>query len=803
MHHIFTLIENEMFLSESGMNTKQYFFDFQTQQAFISHSEVSTIEREDKMFDPQNLQPIGNETKIPSKPGGNWQWEPSRNITSEWDDETGPNETTNLHQNFANDFAAQLEGYESTEYPNMYKRTVAQDTSTLKQGYYTTVEEYVEVGENLQLGKPFTMSSAYNPEGVYIGTPEDAKHICENMGILPMPISENSRVCSIGFSSKDNKWYGWSHRAMFGFKPGQSVKQGDCGFRPSNAQEAIDQARNFYSSEDREYKVRLDSENDKGFKLIITSPQHDQTGHYRPELNFVEEVPKGQGVYTISDQTEARQAAIHFAESVSSSEIFPQKHTTGLLSESAKKLVYTKYAWYKYVGKTNRRYRDHHPEFETTISTGEIFGIRLDKDGVHLVEDHDGEEFVLSEREAQLLIKNSKGFAGRRAGVKLLKGNGAIDQVVRRGVKSLTQMRTETVEVKPKTSTKRTKDPVFVAFFRHDANDPKYAFMWDTTEKDLRQRLDRFMPRFANLASSATIVKYSSDKASFLEKSNKNNLGYLVGPVVTAVRKEGRKVKDGYLPKGVTLYDETVEVPAYKDDWEPSAFVYPGNETSIMKELRKAIVVDKALTGIFTKETAKLDQRIGKTKSGKAAFVLVTDTVNKKFIEEAENFTRRLERLYGNALGAKMDLMAETSAPRISVTIATRMKPYPKEKTARCHALKKISQNIEVKSAITSKVSSLIEELRELERSTGKAALVTQKRNQLNRLSREYSKRNTLLIQTPIYTIKQGRAFVPVEVTGIDVENGEILYRLVRGRRGAGSQRATNLYSLDGDVQIF
>jgi hypothetical protein len=33
---------------------------------------------------------------------------------------------------------------------------------------------------------------------------------------------------SIGFSEKEQKWYGWSHRAIYGFKVGDGCKAGDC-----------------------------------------------------------------------------------------------------------------------------------------------------------------------------------------------------------------------------------------------------------------------------------------------------------------------------------------------------------------------------------------------------------------------------------------------------------------------------------------------------------------------------------------------------------------------------------------------
>ncbi len=39
--------------------------------------------------------------------------------------------------------------------------------------------------------------------------------------------SPESSIRHIGFAPKTQKWYGWSHRAIFGFKVGDRVKPGD------------------------------------------------------------------------------------------------------------------------------------------------------------------------------------------------------------------------------------------------------------------------------------------------------------------------------------------------------------------------------------------------------------------------------------------------------------------------------------------------------------------------------------------------------------------------------------------------
>lgn len=34
-------------------------------------------------------------------------------------------------------------------------------------------------------------------------------------------------IDGLGWSEKEQKWYGWSHRAIYGFKVGDKVKEGD------------------------------------------------------------------------------------------------------------------------------------------------------------------------------------------------------------------------------------------------------------------------------------------------------------------------------------------------------------------------------------------------------------------------------------------------------------------------------------------------------------------------------------------------------------------------------------------------
>jgi hypothetical protein len=60
----------------------------------------------------------------------------------------------------------------------------------------------------------------------YIGDLEFLSFL-EGKGISYVMSYGGNRVASIGFSTFENKWYGWSHRAMYGFGIGDEVHEGD------------------------------------------------------------------------------------------------------------------------------------------------------------------------------------------------------------------------------------------------------------------------------------------------------------------------------------------------------------------------------------------------------------------------------------------------------------------------------------------------------------------------------------------------------------------------------------------------
>ena len=76
--------------------------------------------------------------------------------------------------------------------------------------------------------RPTEMFSAYSKkDGSYCGSADFAKDVLDTYGILAELSSPGHNVASIGWSESNEKWYGWSHRAIYGFKPGDEVSSDD------------------------------------------------------------------------------------------------------------------------------------------------------------------------------------------------------------------------------------------------------------------------------------------------------------------------------------------------------------------------------------------------------------------------------------------------------------------------------------------------------------------------------------------------------------------------------------------------
>lgn len=98
--------------------------------------------------------------------------------------------------------------------------------------------------------EPSEMTTAYTPDGDYIGDTKWAYRLCNIRGIKPEKLRSDSNICSIGFCEREQKWYGWSHRAIYGFGIGSEIKRGDCGYVPIDKEDFLLDMVRFWTEED-------------------------------------------------------------------------------------------------------------------------------------------------------------------------------------------------------------------------------------------------------------------------------------------------------------------------------------------------------------------------------------------------------------------------------------------------------------------------------------------------------------------------------------------------------------------------
>jgi hypothetical protein len=165
--------------------------------------------------------------------------------------------------------------------------------------------------------EPTLMRQAYTPTGDYIGDKKVAHMLCTKRGIKPEKSDPKHCVCSIGFCEKEQKWYGWSHRAIYGFGIGGKVKQGDCGFTPSNRKEHFENIKSWYMDDEMYKNVEFKADGNKIIVCydIIQEKSGNAMHHEHTEALDLEAY--GRGEWEAKTLEDAKQMAVDFAESVS------------------------------------------------------------------------------------------------------------------------------------------------------------------------------------------------------------------------------------------------------------------------------------------------------------------------------------------------------------------------------------------------------------------------------------------------------------------------------------------------------
>ena len=138
------------------------------------------------------------------------------------------------------------------------------------------------------------------------------------------------KTCCIGFNPIEKKWYGWSHRAIFGFEIGSEVKKGDCGYEADNKENFAQSCLDFWG--DKEYSVGdikfefgegldyMDEKEVKGVWVAYTYNDKVPNESLRgTEYTHFSQFPEkwGKGEWKSKTLEDAKLMAIDFAKGVS------------------------------------------------------------------------------------------------------------------------------------------------------------------------------------------------------------------------------------------------------------------------------------------------------------------------------------------------------------------------------------------------------------------------------------------------------------------------------------------------------
>jgi len=193
---------------------------------------------------------------------------------------------------------------------------------------YIYRRELVDDSEYGGDGKLEMVNCYSNDTGDWIGDPNDARFLCKKKGLRQIQKrKETHSSCSIGFNTQEQKWYGWSHRAIHGFGVGSTVKKDDCAYVPIDKDDFLESIVSFWTDENRlnikgVHQVQTDENGKKESGVYVDWTYSDKfpnkkiSGQVSGVFNQYPEM-YGKGAWEAKTLEDAKQMAIDFADGVS------------------------------------------------------------------------------------------------------------------------------------------------------------------------------------------------------------------------------------------------------------------------------------------------------------------------------------------------------------------------------------------------------------------------------------------------------------------------------------------------------
>lgn len=601
--------------------------------------------------------------------------------------------------------------------------------------------------------KAVELVSYHNNMGHYIGD-EKVANLLHDRGIYPELANDDNKVCSVGYCEKEDKWYGWSHRAMYGFGVGDRVREGDCAFVANTPEQAVEDLSKFYeNNQHTRYDITCIGEDENCFKMKIVKNiySEEEAGRDRDKIHIpneyvgwsmeepiYQEVPRGVGKWQAKNLADVRTMACDFAQSVSSAPIVSESHVFEDLfahivkdldeafanakpfkfSSESSSAVYppANFRWYTVEKGGRANYPDiKDPETEYSLDKGDKVGIYFNTsdDTVHLVTDEALDMmFVLTPSQAKAALKKCKPFGGKINGVQVKRGNGSIDEV--KAAKVLGRSRdinsaklklaqpTKAEIFKPKGKAIIVENPdkkVFLGFFKPDLDRDRFEVHSDTSKTKLTKVLKDRASAKPNLGSELYIVEVQ-DRHPLSRKSS-NGMTFVKGAIINKLRDNttAKKVKTDF-----RIGAKTLELP--KRNPMPLNIDVPfgpGVEIVTLRKLREQIEQHSKISAAFKVRTSessrKADRGIYKHQ-GVNILQFISPDNSKVYEGEAKSFVRRLKNEAGKMFKADWRVLTVVEnnqrVERIVITVFPNMKKGSAELRKRNKTLYKMLKSREI-----------------------------------------------------------------------------------------------------------
>ena len=133
--------------------------------------------------------------------------------------------------------------------------------------------------------------------------------------------SESGNTVSMGFNPEENKWYGWSHRAIYGFTIRSKCEIGNCHYRAANKEDYAKKCKNFWDSDDHLDITTYEGECDGLSGVWVKWTYNDKVKNKKirgTTGDVFNEYPDkwGKGKWVAKTIDDAKQMAIDFAAGV-------------------------------------------------------------------------------------------------------------------------------------------------------------------------------------------------------------------------------------------------------------------------------------------------------------------------------------------------------------------------------------------------------------------------------------------------------------------------------------------------------